>query len=201
MMICYRSANSYKINNNVDRNLGFSLIELLATLLLISILLLLCLPDWRDLRAANAANQAVKRLGHILILARQQALLRSYPVSVCSSDAQFACMNHWAGNYLIFLNSQKKSQPDNVAAILLHDNSTDALGFWQVQTFTTQIAVTFSPDGTTTQNSSFIYCPYDKNSHHARGIYLSQTGRIRFSMDSNGDGIDEDSQGQPLSCG
>lgn len=200
MMIYYRSANFYK-NNNIGYNSGFSLIELLTTLLLVSILLFILLPNWRDLRAANAANQAVKRLGHILVLARQHALLRSYPVSVCSGDKYFACGSNWSDNYLIFLDPEKKSQPETLATILLHDNSVDTLGYWRVQAFTSQVAVTFNPDGSTFQNSSFIYCPYDKNPHYARGIYLSQTGRIRFSTDNNGDGIDEDSQGQPLSCG
>ena len=49
------------------------------------------------------------------------------------------------------------------------------------------------------QNGSFEFC-YAGKADKARGLFLTKAGRIRFSKDSNGDNIHENSTGKPISC-
>lgn len=59
-----------------------------------------------------------------------------------------------------------------------------------------------TPRGTTNyQNGNFSFCPSNKNPALARQIIVSATGRTRYARDLDGDGIVENSKGQPLHCG
>jgi len=57
-----------------------------------------------------------------------------------------------------------------------------------------------SPNGYTRyQNGTFTYCPKE-GLKYARAIILNAAGRMRYSKDSDNDGINEGADGKPLRC-
>ncbi|MCP3673585.1 MAG: hypothetical protein GY829_03815, partial [Gammaproteobacteria bacterium] len=49
------------------------------------------------------------------------------------------------------------------------------------------------------QNGTFTYCPRE-GLKYARGIIINAAGRVRFTKDEDGDGIDEGANGKSLRC-
>jgi len=50
------------------------------------------------------------------------------------------------------------------------------------------------------QNGHLLYCPANGDVHFARAVIINAQGRVRNAADSNGDGIVEDANGDPLVC-
>jgi len=50
------------------------------------------------------------------------------------------------------------------------------------------------------QSGNFTWCPASRNARFARQLVVNATGRVRLSQDTDGDGIHEDSAGNPLHC-
>lgn len=88
----------------MKRSRGFTLIELMITLVLAAIILTLAVPGFQDIirnnRAATQANELVTALG----LARSEAVKRGARVSLCPSADQASCTGgtDWSGGWIVF---------------------------------------------------------------------------------------------------
>ena len=51
------------------------------------------------------------------------------------------------------------------------------------------------------QNGNFTFCPDNGDTTLIRQLILSLTGRTRMALDTDGDGVVENSQGKPVTCG
>ena len=50
------------------------------------------------------------------------------------------------------------------------------------------------------QSGNFTLCPASRDARLAQQLVVNSTGRTRSAQDRNGDGIREDSSGNPLRC-
>lgn len=86
---------------------GFTLIELMITLLLAAIILTLGVPNFRNIilnnRAATQSNELVTAMN----LARSEAVKRGARVSLCPSTDQATCTGgtDWANGWIVFLDT------------------------------------------------------------------------------------------------
>lgn len=91
----------------MKRSRGFTLIELMITLVLAAIILSLAVPGFQDIirnnRAATQSNELVTALG----LARSEAVKRGARVSLCPSTNQTNCTGgtDWSGGWIVFLDT------------------------------------------------------------------------------------------------
>jgi type IV fimbrial biogenesis protein FimT len=59
----------------------------------------------------------------------------------------------------------------------------------------------FRPEGYTNwQNGSFLYCPSNGDARYGKALIVNIQGRTAPSVDSDGDGVDEQANGDPLTC-
>ena len=92
---------------------GFTLVELMITLLLAAIILSLGVPGFRDIvlnnRAATQSNELVTALN----LARSEAVKRGARVSLCPSTDQASCTGgtQWEDGWIVFLDSGGAGAP------------------------------------------------------------------------------------------
>ena len=94
--VCLRPAGL-----SVAGSLGFSLIELLVTLSLVSILLFVAAPGMTNLIADSRVAEACHRVRASLALARSEAIRRSTTVTLCASvDSQSCAGRAKQGKYL-----------------------------------------------------------------------------------------------------
>ncbi len=74
---------------NAGKQLGFTIIELLAMLLIITIMLIGVVPGYQDMIRNTQATSMADRLVQSLRLAQSEAIKRGVPVTVCPISASF----------------------------------------------------------------------------------------------------------------
>lgn len=86
--------------------LGYSLYELMMTLVLVGIVLTLGLPSFGGLVADKRLRAEVDALFHAVHLARKESIVRRRVVSICPSDDGQNCVasNDWSNGWIMFVN-------------------------------------------------------------------------------------------------
>jgi len=184
------------------KNKGFTLIELLIALSVLGGLLLVGGVGFHCLRQRQTADYVMIRLYRTLQLARYSAIKHRDMVTICPAHDHSHCGIDWNKGFLLFLDRYgdgKIHDPKDVLRAV--QNSINVQGDLSWRGFRKGAYIQFTPEGfTNNQNGTFTYCPKDLNTQHARALFVSKTGKLRFSQDSNQDGIHENSQGKRLNC-
>lgn len=183
---------------------GITLIELIVTLAVLSILVAFGVPSMQDVIKRNKVQSILQDFSTSLKFARSEAVRQSGKVSMCASSNQTSCAGtgNWKQGWIIF----KDVDGDRIV-----DSGTDTLlraheGLDDGHTLTfdysaTALAVTFKARGYTDgQNGTFKLCAPGNVNKYARGIIIQNTGSLRFSVDSNTNGIFENAGGTDFSC-
>jgi len=86
------------MRSRARNNRGFTILELIVTIVVISILVAIALPGMRDLMGRNKVSTEVNRLVSDLLLARNTAITRGTFVTICRSGDQSSCLAASAAN-------------------------------------------------------------------------------------------------------
>jgi type IV fimbrial biogenesis protein FimT len=98
----------------MDRNSGFTLVELLVTLVVVSILLAVGAPAFQDFIKNNRVTGQTNDLVSAIQLARSEALKRGTNMVVCASTDQATCTGKdtWARGWIVFSDLNLNNAPD-----------------------------------------------------------------------------------------
>jgi type IV fimbrial biogenesis protein FimT len=179
---------------------GYTLIEMLATLLILALLLGAAVPGAQDMVARNRANSAMMQLHALLGYARQGAITMHKEITLCGTSDGSSCASTWdAQPTLVFIDSNLNRRLDSGERLLLQSELTRAADIrWRASGSRNYLR--YQSDGGLGEFGNFLYCPSNHDPHFARQLILSATGRPRHAQDSNGDGIVEDRNGLALDC-
>lgn len=169
---------------------GFSLLELLITLIIIIILLAMSLPNEKIFINKSQDEVMSQQLLRAIYLARSEAITRNTTVTLCKSADSKTCSGDWLNGYIISTNDAILSVYSNVTA--------QGVIHWRVFP-NGRDRLTFFPSGLADiENGTFWYC----NAPQAKArwaIVLSQSGRARLEL-PNEEGNICDSSGNELPC-
>jgi type IV fimbrial biogenesis protein FimT len=181
------------------RSNGVTLLELIITLSLMFIMLCIAVPSLSYLRNHYQSTTAVDKLINLIYLARQQAIERGKTITLCPSHDGNQCTQDWSDGQMLFIDENSNGKHETNEPILyVQAGSKSRLIF---HSFPSHHYLRMAANGFSFyQNGTFIYCPRNGDNHYARAIFLSQSGRLRTSVDSDQDGIHEDDNGRPLTC-
>jgi type IV fimbrial biogenesis protein FimT len=168
--------------NILYRGLGFTLIELMITVAIVSILAGIAIPSFREMLRQNRATSLANELAASLNLARSEAIKQGVQVTICKSgnitDASPTCSttDDWQDGWLIFVD---KSTAGTV------DAGDTRLKIWQPSNATAVI----TPDTIFSDYISYLPSGMSKNSGNIdicvdgakRSVDISLTGRVRFT--------------------
>jgi type IV fimbrial biogenesis protein FimT len=169
------------------RHTGFTLIELMFTILALGVLLGVGVPNFvdfiRNSRMASATNDILSDFN----LARSEAVKRRVPVTLCKSQDGAACDGNATDpfeSWIIFVDNDNDGVVDTGEVVLrqreIHDSLTVTANGWELR---------YQPNGfpvsitTTEAVSQMVLCDSLGNKisiggvSAARGITISATGR------------------------
>jgi prepilin-type N-terminal cleavage/methylation domain-containing protein len=181
---------------------GLTLVELMVTVAISAIILNFAASNWSGLIEKVTASQVKTNLRSIFSVARSSAVYKRQLVTLCPLDENNQCVSDWSRPVSIF------NDPDNSKSL------SKAIHLIQVVEVTTNGTLIpsatshggrryfqYKPDGSTHGTiGNLTWCPQSKIVERAVQLRLNFGGRIRWASDRNGDGVAEDSSGQPITC-
>jgi len=160
---------------------GFTLIELMTTLVVAIVLTGIAAPSLTDLHVSYRARTAIKTIQQTLQLGRNQAISYGSRVTACPIKNN-RCVRDWKIGITVFTDSGETYTIDGADKIIFATSpfhSDDIINY-------NRLAVRFQPDGLASgTNGTLKYCPLSSDNKHAKAVIINQAGRVRFSTKDN----------------
>jgi type IV fimbrial biogenesis protein FimT len=170
---------------------GFTLIEMMAVVLISGILLGISINGLQRLLANIRATAAINQLAGAVHLTRQAALSQRRLTTLCPTDNQKTCATNWSAGMLI--------TSGNGSPLAAYPPTPHGRIEWR--SFGGSTRLQFAASGLThAQNGTFIYCPEDKDVRHAKALVINKAGRARMAEDLDGNGVVDLRAGEPVQC-
>lgn len=91
---------------------GFTMVELMITLVIAAILLAIGVPGFSAFIQNSRIDTQTQTLRTSLNFAREEAVKRAAPVSVCRSNNQTGCAGNWEDGWLVFVDADRDGVVD-----------------------------------------------------------------------------------------
>ncbi len=177
---------------------GFSLIELMAVLVVVGMLLGVGVPAYNSLVEDNRLVTNINELSAAITYARSEAMKRGVPVRICiakNADIDAAgCSNgsDWTGGWNVAVVGGAVLRRH---APIVGGETLDELG-----SPANDGIITFDRLGFTGDSRTIASCNADDVAARARGLIVNVVGQVRMAGDSNSDGTVEDAAGVNVTC-
>jgi type IV fimbrial biogenesis protein FimT len=127
---------------------GLSLVELLASLSILAVLLGLALPGFQDVLRRQRTTAALHLVSVQLAQARNTAITRRAPVTLCPSAGDGRCRADpdWSAGWLVYRDPLRRDQPQ-AAEDILSDVRQPVHASVQVLASAGRLRVRYQPDG------------------------------------------------------
>jgi type IV fimbrial biogenesis protein FimT len=154
---------------------GYTLIEILISFALISVLLIIAIPSWQNVRSSYNTELEVNRLAATLQYARNSAINLQLPVRLCASDDGQICLEtqepSWSHGWLVYIAQNT----------LLRAYPALTNGELEWHGLSNKSEIQFNSDGSASGfNGRFNYFP-NNSADNCKSIILSPTGRTRVN--------------------
>ena len=176
--------------------LGFTILELLVTLIIFSILSLLVIPAYFGYQSRQNVSLKAWEIKRAIELARSTAASKYLQIKACPSNLSYSCVAESGVRFLVFQDSNADHQWNRGEPIykdIIIDDLKIKLSASGGRPF-----FRFKPTGESMESGIILFCNPLK-SDFAKQVIVFRSGRIRLSMDKNMDGYDEKS-GKPIDC-
>lgn len=140
---------------------GLTLIELIVTLAVISVLLVVGIPQFKSTTANSRLTTTANTLTGSLALARTEAIKRATDVAITASN------NDWTNGWTTSVTISGATTDIRLSPALVADTAINTSGV---------AAVTFQPDGRSTSAVTFTICD-DRSGTVGKRVELSRTGQ------------------------
>lgn len=147
----------------MNRQVGFTLTELMITVAVAAILLTVGIPSFQQMMRNNRAAAHMNEMISALNLARSEAAKRGGRVSLCPSTNQAACTGgtDWSQGWIVFTDTSTTNDTTVTVGTVLRVG--EALAGAPTFTGPTSVRYRFTgdisndPDPSSTDNAKFIY--------------------------------------------
>jgi type IV fimbrial biogenesis protein FimT len=159
---------------------GLTLIELVTTLAVAGISLAILVPSWASLSNRSHISSTANQLLTHLRYARNEAVTRNRPISLCPSEDGATCSRDpggWQRGYLIFVDEDgDRNRTGSETILRIQGAQRQPL---RLHSTAGRPAIRFRPDGAAwSTNTTFSVCLGDDPGMN-RAVVLYGTGRAR----------------------
>ena len=171
---------------------GFSLIELLVCIGIVSLLITISLPSMTSLTGRQRVAAQIVEIRNALQLARSLAVMEGEIWKVCMLDTQQNCVKQNGDTLTVFRddnNDNQRNQDEKSA-------KTSTIEKLNIKLSASNRAyIRFKMTGESMESGNFEVCASDPNVIKGRQVIIYRSGRIRLSKDTNQDGYHESTSG------
>ncbi len=197
----------------MTRSKGFTLIELMVTMIVLAILVAVGLPAFTTMINSNQLVAQTNQTTSHIAFARSEAAKRpGWAVTLCASSDGAACSNsaNWENGWIIFSDANRNRVVDSedtngngaldpgedldndgvidTDQILLVAPSLGGSSTLRTTGFANSSFVQFFDDGMPSSAGTFVLCD-SRGVSRASGVVISISGQTRLAVDENSDGI------------
>ena len=169
---------------------GFTLHEVLITLLIVAVLAGLGLPQFSQIGARTRISTEIDALFHAVHLARKESIMRRQVVSICPSDDGARCTpgRDWSGGWIMFNNRDRDEPPqlDAGEPLLRVHRASD-----RVRITANRRGFTLRATQKRATNGTIVVCDRAGRAR-PKALVISYTGRPRVAF--------ETTRGEPYVC-
>jgi type IV fimbrial biogenesis protein FimT len=164
---------------------GFTLIEMIITMSIISILTAYGIPNYRAFKLNQTMTQEINRLSSTIRFARSQSIINGEHVILCATQSFTACdgISQWHGGWMVFADSNRNRLYDSNDRMLLHENkmNSDLQAVASIHRQKIRFDVTGFATGT---NLTIRFCD-NRGAEHGKAVVISNVGRPRVVQNIN----------------
>jgi len=186
---------------------GFSMVELMVTLVIAVILAMIAIPQYQSIMQAQYTTSGINNLLNDMAYARSEAMKEGQYVSMCVSSGGTTCTsNTWDAGWIVYTNpsaSNSSSQTFTAGtSIILRTQPAFAANYTMATNPAGTTQVTFSRDGFSSSangsslNALFTLTTPTTNTAATRCLWLDQLGRQYGGQISGQTAV----AGQTVSC-
>lgn len=165
--------------NHIRFHNGFTLIELMITLVLAAMVLSIGIPSFRQTIEQNQLTSQINSFTTALHLARSESVKRGRRVSVCASSDGSNCNGiGYEQGWIVFAEESSFGTREAAEELI---NVVDALatGLTLRGSANLGAAITYTPDGQSSAAGQFALCK-NNDVNKSRRINILITGRVRI---------------------
>lgn len=170
---------------------GFSLIELMMTIFILSIVLAFGVPAFNATTMNNRISSQINNLLSTLNFARSEAVKLGANITVCGSSNLTSCnTSNWEQGWIVFRDSNANATVDAGETILRVQEALDGGTTLRTSGFTSNANVQFDTKGSLAAVGTFVLCD-SRGATAAKAVVLNISGQARAATDENNprDGI------------
>ncbi|MFV7769305.1 GspH/FimT family pseudopilin [Shewanella marisflavi] len=150
---------------------GFTLVELMVTVAVAAILLTIGVPSLTSVYERVRVNNNIEKINNILAFARNQAISYGATVNVCAYASDSSCGTDWGKGIRIYIETV-----DKTLRVIDNFNNNDVVSGPEAE-------LTFSSEGLSPSNGTFIYCPSGK-ANASKSVTVNPSGLITYGTDN-----------------
>ncbi|MGP4843819.1 GspH/FimT family pseudopilin [Marinobacter sp. 1Y8] len=181
---------------------GLTLIELVATIAVLTVLISIAMNAWRPFIETVEAATVQSSVARAFTEARLTAVQKRSLTTLCPLDEDDKCSNNWNHSVVIFtdpLNQKAVTSNDQIEYVYTLSGSGKLIS--SLSGLNHRRYFQYKPDGGVNGTiGNLTWCPDSGNETRASQVRINFGGRLLWAEDEDHDGIAEDSGGQPLNC-
>ena len=179
------------------RNSGYTLIELMITVAILSIIIGVVVPGARSFVNHSLLSKEVNELSSLSRLARFKAMDEQSDVILCPTTDYAKCTTNWSYAKMAFIDlddNGERGSDENIlgATEILHSS---------VSVVAPSSTIVFDTRGGASLTTTLVFCDDTNQAENAVGLIINGYGKISIAQDSDNDNVKEDHNNSPLSCG
>jgi prepilin-type N-terminal cleavage/methylation domain-containing protein len=181
------------------RSRGFTLLELLVTLAVLTVILSISAGFSRDMTESAERQASLSSFFRGFQTARSEAIKRGHIMTICPLSEGGVCTSDWTTPVAIFTdphNSRALSPGEQVVQWVKPPKRGKLIPAPATRRYF-QFDAIGAAHGTI---GNVTYCPLSEEPTLVGQIILNMGGRVMYAVDYNGDGIVQKSNGTPVTC-